>query len=108
MLSSYQKIEVINEVLGLGAISCKVKLLEEPPLEGWTDYLGLPTPSYFEPFGPYLIRDLEWIMIDPVERKKIGRLIPEKILDHTDEISRIFMEKGLDYRIEDFYFKVSF
>lgn len=43
-------------------------LLQEEP-NGWTTQYLIPSPTYFEPLplGPVTFRELEWLLIDPIE-----------------------------------------
>ena len=109
MQSTEEKVEIINEALMLG-LSCRVKLRHEPILDKWSGYLNIPESGYVEPsaYGPYPMRDLEYVLVDPIEQRYIGRLVPDRIIDHTQQVISLFEAEGLQYEKPDLYFKVNF
>jgi hypothetical protein len=60
----------------------KFKHDEIPSKWGW---FIIPVPGYVESsaYGPVLERTVEWVELDPIEQRRIGRLVPLQIIDHT-------------------------
>lgn len=54
----------------------------------WSPWLIEPSESYVEVKGrgPIKVDTIEWLEINPVEERHIGRLVPLKKFDHTQEI----------------------
>ena len=69
----------------------RLKIKNETPDEGWSKWLSSPTDNYLEAEvqGPYSFNDIEWIEIDPIEKRKEGRLVPVKEIDHTSVIIKL-------------------
>ena len=56
----------------------------------WAKSIFSPSPSYIEgPGGPYRMREIKLLEINPKVIIKLGRLIPEKEVDYTNNIADI-------------------
>ncbi len=69
----------------------RLKIKNEPLDAAWSHWLGNPVDNYIEAEtqGPYSIDDIEWIEIDPVEKRVEGKLIPAKEFDHSTAIIKL-------------------
>ena len=81
----------------------KLKIKEEPLAEEWSQWLICPTPGYLEAAeqGPYSMRKIEWIDINPVEFRKPGRLMPVKEIDHSAEIIKMLNDTGIQFSLTE-------
>jgi len=80
-----------------------LKIKNESPAAAWSNWIIKPTENYFETAmqGPYSVTNIEWIEVNPLENRKEGRLMPEKIVDHTDSISHLLEVLAIPYMIVD-------
>ena len=78
-------------------LKIKNKLLNAP----WSNWLCHPSDNYIEAEiqGPYPLNDIEWIEINPVEKRKEGKLIPEKEFDHSAAIMRLLEDLSFPFMI---------
>nr|GFC50873.1 hypothetical protein [Tanacetum cinerariifolium] len=62
----------------------------------------VPTPSYVESsaYGPVPMREVEWVEIDPIEQRHIGRLVPPLIIDHTLALIQQLAGQGISAQAE--------
>jgi hypothetical protein len=56
--------------------------------------------------GPVSTRDIEWIEVQSVEHKSIGRLVPDKQIDHSDAIGEVFTERGFKFTLHHGIFRI--
>ena len=70
------------------------KILNQDLEESWGNWMFIPAEGYveFERFGPIRISDLEWLDIDPIEVKRIGRLVPDRRIDHSDVLLQLLSQ----------------
>lgn len=66
----------------------------------WNDWLSNPTGRYLD-YGkkPIPYSEVKKIEIDPVEDKYIGKLVPNKLIDHTKEITNILNSLRIEFKI---------
>lgn len=81
----------------------RLKINNEPLTGEWSNWLIHPCDSYLEVEcqGPYAINKIEWIDINPVIKKKIGRLMPEETEDLTNALLAFLENAGINYSIID-------
>ncbi|MEO6252016.1 MAG: DUF6678 family protein [Ferruginibacter sp.] len=81
----------------------RLKIKNESLDAAWSTWLGHPSDTYIEAAcqGPYSINDIEWVEINPVEKKRIGKLVPDKEFDHSEEIIRLLYRLSFPYMITD-------
>lgn len=78
--------KAVSEIRRQYSVGNRVKLRGEP-CSDWDDMLTVPHPDYIEgALGPVLLTDVEYVEIDPVERKRRGRLVADLLIDHRAEI----------------------
>jgi len=63
----------------------------------------IPTNGYVElpVHGPVLASDILWFEIDPVERRRVGKLVPDKLIDHTGEIRMELDQLNFEFETVD-------
>ena len=68
----------------------------------WNNWLSNPTGQYLD-FGlePKPYRNIEIIEINPFENKYIGKLVPNKLIDHTKEIINIMQTLKIEFEISE-------
>jgi len=78
----------------------RLKIKNEPLDAEWSNWLIHPTESYIEVQvqGPYSIDDLEWVEIDAIEKRYIGKLVPEKEFDHSATIIKLLDYLSFPYK----------
>ncbi len=69
---------------------------------GWNSWLNNPTRTYLD-FGyePLSYREIREIHINPIEEKYIGKLIPTRLIDHTDKICKVLEKLNIKYKYRD-------
>ena len=79
------------------------KLIDEELSEDWSNWIMIPIEGYVELefYGPYRTKEIEWIEIDPIEIKRIGKLIPERIIDHRNEVTLLLTNLDIDFTVQD-------
>ena len=100
-------IDYLNQLLDLKVkLRVKTNFLEEP--SEWVEWITVPSPGYLEipRVGPFKMSDLEWIEVDPIEVKKIGRLVKPKLLDHTASVRNIMESNGIQSNLTGSYFRI--
>ncbi|RYY92959.1 MAG: hypothetical protein EOO11_20520 [Chitinophagaceae bacterium] len=80
----------------------------EGPAGGWDRWLIVPTPSYVETgtSGPLPVRQLQWIDVDPVEQRWVGRVAGSGSFDHSAELHALLARLHLRYRLVDGFFRI--
>lgn len=85
----------------------RLKVKNQPLLDSWNRFLISPTTSYIESDGgPYSIHNLEWIDINPVEIRYIGKLVAPKTIDHTNELVELLSKQGLDFKATENFIRL--
>lgn len=100
--------EQISRIINQLPISIRVALKDSTVTE-WSNWLTFPTDGYGEimRYGPFLIRDVLYIEIDSVEVKKLGRLLPEKEIDHSEELKTTLIDAGIQFDRHGKVFRIS-
>ncbi|MGY2134867.1 DUF6678 family protein [Hymenobacter sp. HD11105] len=95
--------EVIDILTATFRIGTRAKLHHEPAPSAWSSWFLLPVPGYIEAstYGPVPRRDIEWIELNPVEQRYIGRLVPPHILDHTEAILEQLHAQGIRAQVRE-------
>lgn len=83
--------------------SYRLKIKNQPLQAEWSNWLIMPSVGYLESAiqGPYHISDIEWIDINPVEEKTVGRLISAQYIDHSLPILKLLNELGFPSMVVD-------
>ena len=79
----------------------KLKIKNEPLVNFWSNWITLPSQHYYETEnqGPYPIKDIEWVEIDPIEKRQLGKLIDARSTNHSTEITS-WLKQQLAYSME--------
>lgn len=85
----------------------KFKHKETPSKWGW---FIIPVPGYVESsaYGPVLERTVEWVELDPIEQRRIGRLVPPQILDHTPALLQQLAVYGIQSQLVEGRIRITF
>ena len=71
----------------------------------WADVIYIPTSRYLETgfLGPVPMREVEWVEVDTIEIRYVGRLVRELRIDHADNLIQVCREKAIKFQqIEQF------
>lgn len=79
----------------------RLKIKGESLDAAWSNWLTRPGNQYIEAAaqGPYSLNDIEWVEVNPVEKRATGRLMPEQEIDHSAEITRLLEMLSFPYTI---------
>ncbi len=91
----------ITSVLHKKPWTYRLKIIYEPIVTDWSNWVITPTETYIEAEkqGPYQASQIEWIDINPIEIKVIGRIMPEKEINHSDQIIQLLEDHSIVYKI---------
>ena len=66
----------------------------------WSQWIK-PSDNYFETEkqGPYSTGNIDWIEVNPIEERTLGKLDPVKQIDHSDTIVKLLEELAIPYMI---------
>lgn len=96
------------ELLQSLSVRVRVKWCGDSTPSRWDKSVFSPVAGYLETgfLGPVQFADIEWIEIDALERQQLGRLIPEKVIDHSQAISDSLQELELPFVVRAEIFRV--
>jgi hypothetical protein len=79
--------EAIEALTSRLSIDARAKFRNDNTPSNWGWFI-VPVPGYVESsaYGPVPPRDIEWVELDPIEQRHIGRRVPPQIIDHTPEL----------------------
>jgi hypothetical protein len=86
----------------LNAFPCKIRLkwskISEP--SEWEDWLAIPTSYYLETgtLGPVLMGEVEWVEVNTIEMRRVGKLVKDRRIEHTDVIVQALKEKVITFQ----------
>lgn len=74
----------------------------------WSNWLTFPSDGYGEiqVTGPFLIREVSCIEVNPIEIRKVGRLVPDKKIDHSIELRDALTKAGIEFEEIDAIFRI--
>ena len=81
----------------------RVKWIDWHEPSSWEQTITQPHPNYVEVSGgPEALRFIEWVEIERCERRHIGRLVPMKFLDRSEDIrAALEAERAVFEELED-------
>lgn len=96
-----------NVVNLLKTSPCKVRVKWSGDFEPtkWEDLVFIPTSRYLETgsLDPVPMREVEWIEVDTIEVRYVGRLVKELQIDRADDLIKACSEKAIEFQqIEQF------
>ena len=76
-------------------------VLNDGSITEWGKWFVFPSDGYGEVarYGPFQIKDVCYIEVNPVEHRKVGRLLPEKEIDHSEELESALAGAGIVFEI---------
>jgi hypothetical protein len=79
----------------------RLKISHQELKNKWSLWLIQPTAHYLETKkdGPFPLKEIAWIDIDPIVMSKAGKLLPEKSADQTEMISTLLKEQQVEFII---------
>ena len=88
--------EAIDALTSQFRIDTRAKFKQDDTPSKWGWFL-VPVPGYVESsaYGPVPTREVEWIELDPIEQRHIGRLVPPQIIDHTPALLQQPAQHGI-------------
>jgi hypothetical protein len=94
-------LDQIAELLREMPCNVRVKLADENHEREWAQVIFAPVDGYIEGggTGPVPMREVEWIDIKRIEMKHIGRLVPDKPIDHTEMIQTALDKNEANYEV---------
>lgn len=92
--------EVIDTLTSQFHIDTRAKFKQNEIPSKWGWFL-VPVPGYVESsaYGPVPTREVEWVELDPIEQRHIGRLVPPQILDHTPALLHQLAAYGISSQL---------
>jgi len=86
----------------------RLKLLTDSEVSPWDSIVPDSPENYIElpAVGPVLCLEVEWLDIDPIERRRVGRLVPDQLIDHTKSIERTVASLSLPYSKEESFLRI--
>lgn len=81
----------------------RLKIKNEALDEAWSKWISSPTDGYLEAEaqGPYSFKNIEWLEIDPVEKRREGRLAPVREIDHSETIIELLEKLSMPFMVKD-------
>lgn len=103
----------IRDLIGvIQTNKCKVRMKVKGCLapEGCNNWVIIPTSGYVETGGqgPWPIRQVEWVEIDPIVTEHIGRRVPPKRIDSSMQIEEGLRQVDISYTVLDGIIRISF
>lgn len=88
--------EAIDALTSQFRIDTRTKFKQDDTPSKWGWFL-VPVPGYVESsaYGPVPTREVEWIELDPIEQRHVGRLVPPQIIDHTPALLQQLAQHGI-------------
>jgi hypothetical protein len=73
----------------------------------WTHFFIVPTDGYIEGrLGPIPVREVDWVEIDPIALQDVGRLIPQRQIDHTAAWMSYLAQQGIRFQRVESGFRI--
>lgn len=105
---AFNAVELFVHAINKKPYRYKLKIKDQPLDAAWSNWLIHPSDSYIEveAQGPYSINDIEWVEIDALEKKHIGKLVPENEVDHSTTIIKMLDYLSFPYMQSGYIFSV--
>ncbi len=77
---------------------CRVKWLHDDVTD-WQHPVSSPVPGYIEvgSLGPVPMREVEWVEVQSTETQYRGRLVGDRLVDHSSALRARFADSSLRY-----------
>jgi hypothetical protein len=78
-------------------------ILDDDNPDDWSPWFFLPTEGYGEVsnYGPFSLKKLRLLRINPIETKRIGVRSPPKFIDHTESILSALRKGHVPFELEE-------
>ena len=78
-------------------------VLDDDDPDDWSPWFTLPSEGYGEVsnYGPFSLRKLRLLRINPIESRRIGMRIPPQVIDHTESITSALAERQITFERKD-------
>lgn len=90
---------LLKVIPNLKALNCRYrfKIKHESLTLDWSNWLIQPTENYLEVErqGPYALHQIEWIDIDPIEKRQVGKLVVTAVIDHTEVVLKLLQDSAI-------------
>jgi hypothetical protein len=88
--------EIIDALTSQFRIDTRAKFEQDEIPSKWGWFL-VPVPGYIESsaYGSVPTREVEWVELDPIEQRHIGRRVPPHIIDHTPALLQQLAAYGI-------------
>lgn len=93
--------QLLTAILNGHGYALRLKTKVDPEPERWGNYLIAPVPGYLEISGPWPVREVEWIEVNPVIVTQLGQLVKPRATDHTAELTQQLTAAGLPFTLTD-------
>jgi hypothetical protein len=97
--------EIVSQLVKNESLRIRV-VLRDGTASNWGKFIILPAPGYCEIDGPVRYGDVEFLEIDSIEYKKIGRLVPDKKIDHSNAIINELNSNSIKFIRNENIFKI--
>jgi hypothetical protein len=85
----------------------RIKWSRDSEVTDWTTFFIVPVDGYIEGLcGPIPVREVDWVDIDPIEIQEVGRLVPQRRVDHTAELVSDLTQHGIRYEQVEHGFRI--
>jgi hypothetical protein len=94
--------EEVASIINKHRVAVQADLDDDEP-EDWSVGIGLPTEGYGEvaSYGPFSLKNLRMLVINPIETRRIGQRVPDKLIDHTASIMQELTDCGVAFERKD-------
>lgn len=98
-----EKLRIFSESVKGKPWKYRPKLIDQELAEDWSNWIIIPAEGYVElkSYGPIRLTEIEWIEINPIEIKRIGKLMPERTIDHRNEVTLLLTNLNIDFTVQD-------
>ena len=96
-------------IVQVAKCTVRIKLNSRLDASSWS-WIIIPVPGYIElgSVGPWPIREVEWLEINPIATEYIGRLVAPRILDNLSQLEVALREANLPYTVLDAVIRITF
>ncbi|GAA4026627.1 hypothetical protein GCM10022409_08240 [Hymenobacter glaciei] len=107
-MSAIEKVAALAALINSLGCSPRIKLRHDATPEAWGNTgICIPVSGYIEVQGPWPFREVEWLEINPIVMKHIGRLVASKRWNHSDAIVSFLQTEGVGYSIVEGMIRIS-
>jgi len=92
-------LEEISKLVGTYSVLIRV-VFKDGSVSDWSKWMTFPSPGYGEitRHGPFQFRDVEFIEINPIEIRTMGKRVSEKSIDHSKKLIENLQYLNIDHK----------